>query len=311
MGLFSGIVGAIKDVFSGILDVFQPVLAPISKALDSKLGKALMLGLSIFTLGTSMMAGFQAFQAAGGAGNFMSAFVKGAGQFMKTMFTGKGFEGGEIPGMADATANAAQTQGVTGAANKAVEAGGMPELIGEGSNLTAGFVPPTDAATSAAKNLAGSGAADPFQMTAQSAFGGGKNLQQPASSLDPAQGLLEKAKSGGKGMSGMAAQQGYGAAEKQGWLSRAADKATAFAKTESGGNIIGKMIEGIGGYYTQKDDQEFQDRIRRQWGKGDKDEGIRNMRRAHANFPGIRMGSVAQVSGVNRAAGGRPAYGRR
>ena len=61
MGLFSGIKKAFKSVWKGIKKVFKKVLAGVGKILNSKWGKALMLGLAIFTGGMALAGGFQAF----------------------------------------------------------------------------------------------------------------------------------------------------------------------------------------------------------------------------------------------------------
>lgn len=56
-----------------------------------------------------------------------------------------------------------------------------------------------------------------------------------------------------------------GAEKSGGWLSKAAKGALDFAKTSSGGTIIGAMISGVGESINQKNQNEFDSRVQRQF----------------------------------------------
>ena len=84
-----------------------------------------------------------------------------------------------------------------------------------------------------------------------------------------------------------------------GWLSNAKEAAGKFLNSEGGGNIVGSLIEGAGNYYTEKDRQEFQDRIRRQWGdKGDA--GIQSMRDTEARVGRLQAPDAQGIAQQSR-----------
>lgn len=97
MGLLSKIWKGVKSIFSGIGKVFNAILKPVAKLFDSGFGKALMLGLAVFTMGASLIAGVQGF--AQGTG-FIGKFINGGKAFINTLL-GTNFEvaggGGKIP----------------------------------------------------------------------------------------------------------------------------------------------------------------------------------------------------------------------
>ena len=82
MGVFSSIGKGFKKIWSGIKKGFKKVMKAVSKVLASKLGKALMLAISIFTMGTALIAGFQGFSAGTG---FVAKFVNGGKEFMNSL----------------------------------------------------------------------------------------------------------------------------------------------------------------------------------------------------------------------------------
>jgi hypothetical protein len=312
MGFFSKIWKGVKNVFGGILKIFEPILKPLGKLLNSSLGKAIMIGLSIFTLGSAMVAGYGAFTAAQAAGQgFISAFVEGGKVFLSTL-TGMGGKEGATgataadPGVIDA---AQVSQATTEASNLAVQAGGSPELVGQAGQAAeaasaatqGGRLAQAEAATQAATS-AGQGAG---AVQGTGGMGGMPNL--PAGAGDEAAMAALKTGSGGV----------QNAVEATGWLEKAKNAGKAFgefAKSEGGGQIVGSLIQGAGNYYTEKDRQEFEDRIRRQWGMGTKDAGIRNIRDASARVGQMPIPSAQDIARTSRTtaqeAGGRPYFER-
>jgi hypothetical protein len=57
MGLFSSIKKGFKKLFKGIGKIFKKVMGAVGKVLGSKWGKALMMGVAIFTGGMALMGG--------------------------------------------------------------------------------------------------------------------------------------------------------------------------------------------------------------------------------------------------------------
>jgi hypothetical protein len=244
MGFLSKVWEGVKNVFKGILSVFEPILKPIGKFLNTSFGKALMIGLSIFTLGSAMVAGY--------------------GAFTLTGMGGKDAAGAGAEGASTAVEGAQLSQATTEASNLAVQAGGAPELVGQAGQ--AGEVASaatqggrlTEAATQAAT---APGMAEGAATAGTGGMGGMPNL--PPAAGDKA--AMEALKTG----AGQAGQ----VTEKAGWLEKAKNAGKAFVdytKTEGGSQIVGSLIQGAGNYYTEKDRQEFEDRIRRDWMSGDK-----------------------------------------
>jgi hypothetical protein len=99
MGILGDIWGGIKKVVGGIFDgikkIFKPILEPIAKFLGSSFGKALMIGLSVFTLGASLLAGAGTFMQT--AGSFIDKFVAGGKTFLNTLLGTGGQGGGKVP----------------------------------------------------------------------------------------------------------------------------------------------------------------------------------------------------------------------
>jgi len=300
MGFLSKVWGGIKNVFTGILKVFEPILKPIGKLLNSSFGKALMIGLSIFTLGSAMIAGAGAFSstlAAGGPGSFINAFVEGGKVFMQTL-TGMGGQGGgkELAkeGASAAVEGATASQAATEASNLAVAAGGSPELVGQGASALEGASQITQGANQA------------VQQAGQLGSGGGKLSQAADMSKTMAQG-------GGLGPTQAMAETGVPlsqvkagaeAAGKAGWLEKAKSAGKAFVdytKSPGGSQIVGSLIEGAGNYYTEKDRQEFEDRVRRDWMSGDKSAGVRDARAQSARVGSLQAPDAQGIARASRA----------
>jgi hypothetical protein len=307
MGIFSGIGKAFKSVFKGIAKVFEPILKPLGKLMNSKLGKAIMIGLSIFTLGSAMVAGYGAFTAAQAAGQgFVSAFVEGGKVFLQTL-VGKGPEaadklaGPTVEGAQGAMQTGETLSALEGGAGAVVEAGttaatptgALPgaSTMSQGGALSEGAS--TMAAVSPGQAGAGSGVAGSGGM------GGMPDLPVPAGTdpaLQASTGIAPTTAPGG----GSSAIE---AGAELGWLDKAKNAAKGFAEystSEGGGQVVGSLIQGVGNYYTEKDRQEFEDRIRRQWGKGTGDAGIRNIREG-----GARVGQLPAPSAHDIATAGR------
>jgi len=233
MGIFSSIWKGIKGVFKGIVKVFSPILKPIAKFLGSDFGKALMMALSVFTLGASLIAGVQGFGAGTG---FIGKFVNGGKEFLNTLL-GTSFK--TVGNQAGGAGAVVGTGGIPG---------DVPGMITEGGAVGGGT-----------KQMAGE------MLTGQGAGGGLIPQKIPIGTE-----AVSKAATSPGGITGNllggAPTAAAGAAkttQQGGWLSRAAGAAMDFAKTPSGGTIIGSMISGIGEGMRQKNEQEFESRVER------------------------------------------------
>jgi hypothetical protein len=290
MGIFSGIGKAFKSVFKGIMKVFAPILKPLGKLMNSSLGKAIMIGLSIFTLGTAMVAGYGAFaatsaaQAAGTAsGGFVAAFVEGGKAFLSTL-VGKGAEEGAK------TAAAGAEGAVQGIETAGIIEGGAGAAIEGATQATA------STGGALAEGAAGSGAFGPGatgDVMSRAVTSGAEGASGAGAMLPEMAGDAAK-------VADLTAKTGATIPEVElGWLGKAKEAAGKFADystSEGGGQVVGSLISAAGNYYTEKDRQEFEDRIRRQWGKGEDDAGIRNI---HAG--GQRAANLKAPTGVPAA----------
>jgi hypothetical protein len=292
MGLLSKIWKGVKNVFRGILEVFKPILEPISKFLDSKVGKALMIGLSIFTLGSAMIAGYGAFNASMAAGNgFINSFVEGGKQFVATIL-GKGDKANpasveQAQGVGESV-NASQTLQQSPAGAIKQEIAPASKMLGQGA----------ENATMAAE-LGTQGT----QVAGTGGMGGMPNLpvEAPINAPAAARTGLPSPTTGttGGGIQGTTGGK---------WLEKAKTMAgdfvggvRDFAETEGGGQVVGSLIQGVGNYYTEKDRQEFQDRIRREWADPSQTAKLRQIGNTPAYVPNSRRSAqtAAQVAGRN------------
>jgi len=250
MGLLKKIGKAIGGVFKGIKKIFKAIMKPIGKILGSKWGKVLMLGLSIFTLGSSLLAGRAGFLAAREAGKgYISSFVAGGKAFI-----------GSLLGIEPTQQAAAGAPGTSG----------LPQPVAG----TGGGVAPQDIINAPAVPAA------PTQAAA-GAMGPPASLAGPASVMGPPASLAGPAKASG------------------GWLSKAAKGALDFAKTPSGGTIIGSLIAGIGQGINQKNQNEFDSRIARQY-LDPNDPGVQQLNALDFNVDvpggfGVAPGRLAQA----------------
>lgn len=315
MGLLSKIWEGVKNVFKGILRVFQPILEPIAKFLNTGLGKAIMIGLTIFTLGSAMVAGYGAFSSSMAAGNgFISSFVEGGKVFLQTL-TGIGGKEGAGQGAAAtdpgaAVSNVGQAQQGADVAQLAVETGGAGPTIAEaGSEAVAqGALGSGTASTQAAVS---GGQQMGSTIQGSGGMGGMPNLPVEAP-IDP--GLASRGIPGATTTGGSSTGAITAAPREGKWLSRAANMAKDFIGSETGKQLTGKLIEGVGDYYLQKDQQEFLDRNRRQWMQGTRDEGIRGIREASARLGNIQAPDARGIATAGqqtaRQGGGRPYFAR-
>lgn len=83
MGLFSGIKKFAKKIVNGIKKVFAPILTPIAKFLNSKIGKIILIAAAVFTVGIALYAGWAA--AAATQGTMMTKFLTGAKAFVSAV----------------------------------------------------------------------------------------------------------------------------------------------------------------------------------------------------------------------------------
>lgn len=294
MGFLSKLWKGVKNVFKGILKVFEPILKPLGKLLNSSFGKALMIGLSIFTLGSAMIAGAGAFSSGMAAGNgFISSFVEGGKVFLQTL-TGMGGEEAAKAGAEGAKLSAegsSALKAATESSNLNVVAGGTPELVGQGSQA-GGLLSQGQQAGGMAFGPGPTG--DVMQRSVQA--GGnvaGRGAMLPEMAGDAAK-IAELTKP---------ASSAIQTTEKGHWLSKAADMGKNFvgglkdfAMSEGGGQVAGSLIQGVGNYYTEKDRQEFEDRIRREWSQGDRNANIRDMRTQSGRLGNLPTPSASGIA---------------
>jgi len=82
MGLFSSIGKLFSGIWNGIKKVFKAVMKPVAKLLNSKLGKILMLAVSVFSMGSALLAGGKGFLAGEG---FIGKFINGGKEFLNSL----------------------------------------------------------------------------------------------------------------------------------------------------------------------------------------------------------------------------------
>lgn len=314
MGIFSSIGKAFKSVFKGIMKVFSPILKPLGKLMNSSLGKAIMIGLSIFTLGTAMVAGYGAFSASMAASNgFIASFVEGGKVFMGSLL-GKGADEASTAlaeGGAQTGSLAAEQAGIaaqSGSMNPALLEGGQSAIdaggaLAEGASGSMAFGPEPAGDVMNMATSAGGGAEG---MAGSGSFGPGGGIPEAAG--EAAQ-VAELTSSGG----GVLQEAGGG------WLDSIKEgaanmfKEDGFLRSEGGGQVAGALISGVGNYYTEKDRQEFQDRIRRSWGDPN-NAGVRSIRASGqraANLPApTGVPAKGRATARNDPGATRPYYDR-
>lgn len=267
MGFFSSLWKGVKNVFKGVMKIFSPILKPIGKILNTGWGKALMLAMSVFTMGASLMAGYSAFTNT--AGSFLTKFVAGGKAFIGSLLGKKPTEGGT--GVATPTAGGgtagevAATQQINpGALLGDASQGGGAIQSGSGAFGPGATGDVMQQATSAGQTAGqtgagamlppGGGVAPPAAVPPGMKPGAGVSI--PPFSAGP-QGMGTS--SVGKQMGQIAAQtapgqkMGFGT-DTRGWLTKAAQGAWTFAKSETGREVIGGLMEG---YYEGKRDDAY------------------------------------------------------
>jgi hypothetical protein len=246
MGLFSSIWKGVKNVFSGIMKVFAPILKPIGKILNTGWGKAIMLAMSVFTLGGSLLAGGQTFMQT--AGSFMDKFIAGGKEFITQALglkpkaekmVGTGVEAGVQAGTETAASQLAAQQ--AGQAGELLTSG-MPggEAVGVAGAPPSGSMamgpPPTGDTMMQAVQAGGEGAAGQGAML--------PSAEEVAATYRP------PTPTSGLG-AGEAAKPGKAANAAWDW---AKTEVPRFAKSELGQELIGGAMEG---YYQGKRDEAY------------------------------------------------------
>ena len=90
----SKISGAVSSVWGGVKNVFKKAMGAFGKFMGTKIGKVIMVGLAIFTLGTALAAGASAWSTASavaasqGAAPSLMANVMAAGSATMSSLTG-------------------------------------------------------------------------------------------------------------------------------------------------------------------------------------------------------------------------------
>ena len=253
MGFFSSLWKGIKNVFKGVMKIFSPILKPLGKILGSGWGKALMLAMSVFTMGASLMAGYSAFTNT--AGSFLTKFVAGGKAFIGSLLGKKPAEAGTAATTPVAGGGAAGELAASGQINPGALLGDPTQggaAIQSGSGAF-GPGPTGDVMQQAISGATGPGAGQGAMLPP-----GG--VAPPAALPPTTPGVLPGGIDPGgvsaKAMTQMAAKGGFatGPAKGGNWLTKAAGKAWDFAKTETGREIIGGMMEG---YYQGKRDDAY------------------------------------------------------
>ncbi len=287
MGIFSSIGKFFTNVWKGITKVFEAVMKPINKLLGSKLGKILMLAVSIFTMGTALLAGAQGFMSGTG---FIGKFLNGGKAFLNSLIgtkfdvAGEAGAGGAVAG-ADVMGPPAPEGAVDAAAS--VLEGTDPAAIG-------GIVEQGGAGSMA---MGPGPTGDVMQRSVTSggqAAGQGAMLPPGASDAAKTAELMKASTSAATG----------GAAEGGNWLTKAMSAAKDFAKSDTGATVIGGMMQGYG---RSQEIQAYLDEKRR---VGDmfedpNDPGMRALREHDWNIDAPRGLANASNALAQRSSGSR------
>ena len=161
MGIFKSIKKAFKKIVKGVKKVFKKVGQFVGKIMSSKIGKILMIGLTVFTLGTALMAGAGAF--AGSTAPTLFGKVVAGGKEFALALVGKG--GAKA---AEVGANAANTAGAAGAFGTPVGAG--VNTAGVAGNVAEGVAAANTAGSAGAFGTAATAAKPGLLTTAKNAF---------------------------------------------------------------------------------------------------------------------------------------------
>ncbi len=240
MGLFSSIKKGFKKLFKGIKKVFGKVMGAVGKVLGSKWGKALMMGVAIFTGGMALMGGIGGWTTAAAeqGATFMSKFVAGA----------KGF----LTALANPVEQAKKTFGAAASAGEVAAAGAQTGAAAQAGQEVANVA----TATAEGGNIAG--------------IGGGEAIAGGSKVAEAAGGTLTAAQQAGgreamAGMFGELGKKGVEETAKKGWLSKAGEIAKDFIMSPTGAQVLGGMATGMSEGAQLEKAMEHQDRIRRRW----------------------------------------------
>lgn len=217
MGLFSKIGDAFSSIWKGVKKVFSKIMKPIAKFLDSDIGKALMMAVSVFSMGSALLAGGKGFLAGEG---FIGKFINGGKEFLNSLI------GTKFETVGDKAATAAG-EGATVAAQ-----------MGEQSAVNAGDV------LTNSDPLAQPGITDTLQGAGEAARSAGQ-----APNIGDPNAVAKMVSPGGSGVAGTAplTQGAKNVAEAdKGWLSKAASAAMDFVKSDTGATVLGNTIAGVG-----------------------------------------------------------------
>ncbi len=240
MGLFSSIKKGFKKLFKGIGKIFKKVMGAVGKVLGSKWGKALMMGIAIFTGGMALMGGISGWsQAASQGASFMGKFVSGA----------KGF----LTALANPIEQAKKTFGAAASAGEVAAAGAQTGAAAQASQEVANVA----TATAESANIAGVGTGEAIGGGAKAAAGGGGGMLTAAQQAGGKEALA--------GMFGELGKKGVEETAKKGWLSQAAGFAKDFIMSPTGAQVLGGMATGMSEGAMQEEAMKHQDRVRRRW----------------------------------------------
>jgi hypothetical protein len=290
MGLFKKIKKGLSSVWKGIKKRFKKALGHVGKFLNSGIGKALMIVVSIFTMGAALAAGYAAWGAAAAEGaGMVGKFVAAGGGFLSSL-TGVGAAGKTTTpslkagvevvdkGTQAAGTMAANTQAGAQAIQGTSEMSKMA-LMDSGLSTVAPTIAPSSA------GAISPGVAGTIADAGQSA---GLGFAAPSNAEAVTQAISGTAKTGGAGMfsnvdySALTKQAAQQAAPKLNALQKLskyggqiAKGASEFAKTPAGLQTIGQIVGGVGTAMLQKETLEDERRFRREEGRRIRDFGDR------------------------------------
>jgi len=269
MGLFSGIKKGLSSVWKGIKKRFKRALGHIGKFMNTGFGKALMVIVSIWTMGAALAAGYAAWGAAAAkeGATMVSKFVA-AGQAVMSSVTGVGGaekasatglkEGVEVVDKSTQALNAAkETQGLatiqgqgpgSELIKEAIQNEGLSSVVGKGSTGAdvgldvAGMEAVSEGAANLNPTAADFAKADSGGGLFSKAQGGGQTGQTGVSALNAAN--PSNVAGAGTDMNFLGKLKKYGGELVKG--------AGEFAKTPAGLQTLGQIVGGVGTTMLQK-----------------------------------------------------------
>jgi len=225
MGLLSSIGKVFKKVWKGITKVFSKVTEAVGKLFSSKIGKALMLAVTVFSGGAALLAGGKGFMA--GSGGFISKFLNGGKAFLNSLI-GTKFNVEGAGGMGAATGGATEAVADSASAIAEDQALNVAEIMEKGGDALGG--------TEQVMGLADGGTAGIGEAALPM---GGAKTTSGTGSLANAQNVLNTGS-----LQTKAGSIPLGQAAEESWLTKAAKAAKNFATSDLGKNIIGNAMQG-------------------------------------------------------------------